>query len=168
MRTPWRPLSTILLVFAAIAAVTTPAQAQDSGDREWNPHKNGHTFSPVSGVPDAFVRSYIRNGIGMSQTYDIDIPLGIVGQDTLFASRGSLVFANLSLEYQQTIKDWIAFRAELTGHRHIGASVLRRVGNHGVRARVADPATGDGSGLHVPQLRREEHELHDDQHQGLR
>jgi hypothetical protein len=121
MRTPWRPLSTILLVFAAIAAVTTPAQAQDSGDREWKaPHKNGHTFSPVRGVPDAFVRSYIRNGIGMSQTYDIDIPLGIVGQDTLFASRGSLVFANLSLEYQQTIKDWIAFRAEFNVNGRLG------------------------------------------------
>lgn len=113
MRTSRRLVGAFLLVLAAIAAADSPAQAQESGDREWKvPHKNGHTFSPISGVPDAFVRSYFRNNLGISTTYDVDIPLGVIDGDTLLVSRGSLLFANLALEYQQTIKDWIAFRAE--------------------------------------------------------
>ncbi len=131
MRTSRRLFSTFLLVLAAVAASSTPVLAQDSGDREWKaPHKNGHTFSPIGAVPDAFVRSYIRNGIGMSQTADVDIPLGIIDGDTLFASRGSLLFANLQIEYQQTIKDWIAFRAKFSvnGRLGTGTSALLSTG----------------------------------------
>jgi hypothetical protein len=121
MRTSRRLLSTFLLVLAAVAASSAPVLAQDSGNSEWKaPHKNGHTFSPINSVPDAFVRSYIRNSLGMSQTADVDIPLGIIGGDTLFASRGALLFANLQVEYQQTIKDWIAFRAKFNVNGRLG------------------------------------------------
>jgi hypothetical protein len=131
MRTSTRLFPTCLLVIAAVAASSSPVVAQDSGDREWKaPHKNGHTFSPTSGVPDAFVRSYIRNNLGISQTADVDIPLGIVDGDTLFASRGGLMFANLGLEYQQTIKDWIAFRVafNVNGRLGTGTSALLSTG----------------------------------------
>jgi hypothetical protein len=127
MRTLRRLVETSLLACATIALTVTAAHGQETDDREWKaPHKNGHTFSVTPGVPDAFVRSYIRNGVGIAQTHDIDIPLGIVGEDTLFASRGSLLFANLGLEYQQTIKDWIAFRAEfkVNGRLGTGTSAL--------------------------------------------
>ena len=131
MRTSRSLFQASLLVLAVVAASSSPIQAQESSDREWKaPHKNGHTFSPVNTVPDAFVRSYIRSSIGMSQTYDVDIPLGIIGEDTLFASRGSLLFANLTLEYQQTIKDWIAFRAAfaVNGRLGTGTSALLTTG----------------------------------------
>jgi hypothetical protein len=121
MRTVPRLLRASFLVLAAGWVVAGPAFAQDSGDRNWKaPRKNGHTFSPVTGVPDAFVRSYINNELGISRTSSVDIPLGIVGEDTLFASRGSLAFANLGLEYQQTIKDWIAFRAKFNVNGRLG------------------------------------------------
>ena len=131
MRTSNRLLPTSLLVLAAVAASSSPVLAQDSGDREWKaPHKNGHTFSPLSSVPDAFVRSYIRTGLGISTTSDVDIPLGIVDGDTLFSSRGGLMFANLALEYSQTIKDWIAFRAQfnVNGRLGTGTSALLTTG----------------------------------------
>lgn len=131
MRTSRRLFRTSVLVLAAFALSSTAVLAQDSGDREWKaPHKNGHTFSPIGGVPDAFVRSYIRNNIGMSQTADVDIPLGIIDGDTLFASRGALLFANLQIEYQQTIKDWIAFRAKfnVNGRLGTGTSALLSTG----------------------------------------
>ena len=131
MRTSNRLLPASLLVLAAVATSSSPVLAQDSGDREWKaPHKNGHTFSTITGVPDAFVRSYIRTGLGMSVTSDVDIPLGIVGGDTLFATRGGLVFANLGLEYQQTIKDWIAFRVKfnVNGRLGTGTSALLTTG----------------------------------------
>lgn len=131
MRTSTRLVQTSLLVLLAIGASTSPGLAQDSGDEEWKaPRKNGHTFSPISSVPDAFVRSFIRTNIGMAQTYDVDIPLGVIDGDTLFASRGSLLFANLAFEYQQTIKDWIAFRAEfkVNGRLGTGTSALLATG----------------------------------------
>ncbi len=121
MRTVRRFLGPSLLVLAAIAVTSSTGRAQDAGARDWKaPRKNGHTFSPVGGVPDAFVRSYIRNNLGMSQTADIDIPLGIIDGDTLFASRGTLLFAKLGVEYQQTIKDWIAFRAKFAVNGRLG------------------------------------------------
>jgi len=121
MRTSRRLFQTCVLVLAASALSSTVVLAQDSGDSDWKaPHKNGHTFSPVNGIPDAYVRSYIRNNLGMSQTSDVDIPLGVIGEDTLFASRGGLLFANLGIEYQQTIKEWIAFRVKLKVNGRLG------------------------------------------------
>jgi len=121
MRTSRRLFQTCVLVLAASALSSTVVLAQDSGDSDWKaPHKNGHTFSPVNGIPDAYVRSYIRNNLGMSQTSDVDIPLGVIGEDTLFASRGALLFANLGIEYQQTIKEWIAFRVKLKVNGRLG------------------------------------------------
>ncbi len=63
-------------------------------------------------------------------TSDVDIPLGIIDGDTLFATRGGLVFANLGLEYQQTIKDWIAFRVKfnVNGRLGTGTSALLTTG----------------------------------------
>ena len=131
MRTSNRLLAASLVALAAIATSSSPVLAQDSGDSEWKaPHKNGHTFSTISTVPDAFVRSFFRTGLGMSTTADVDIPLGIVDGDTLFASRGGLLFANLSVEYSQTIRDWIAFHArfDVTWRIGTGTSALLSTG----------------------------------------
>ena len=130
MRTSNRLSGVALLVLAAVAATGSPAQAQD-GDQEWKvPHKNGHTFSSFSSIPHAFVRSYLQSNLGVSNTFDVDIPLGIIDGDTLFASRGSLLFANLALAYQQTIRDWIAFRAHfrILGRLGTGTSALLSTG----------------------------------------
>lgn len=126
MRGPTRYLARGLAALLGTTVLTSPLPGQQE-DGEWKtPHKNGHTFSPVSGVPDAFVRSYLRNELGIAQTFDVDIPLGIIDGDTLFASRGNLLFANLSLEYQQTIRDWIAVRGNLLviGRLGTGTSAL--------------------------------------------
>ncbi len=131
MRTSTRLLRTSLFAATAILALHSTATAQESGDREWKaPHLNGHTFSPISSVPDAFVRSYFRNNLGVASTFDIDIPIAIIDGDTLLASRGSLLFANLSLEYQQTIREWIAFRAgfKVIGRLGTGTSALLATG----------------------------------------
>jgi hypothetical protein len=119
-----------VIVLGALIVAAVPAFGQESGD-EWKaPHKNGHTFSSLPAVPDAFVRSYFRNDLGIAQTFDIDIPLGVIEGDTLFSSRGSLLFANLAVEYQQTIKDWIAFRAKFNvlGRLGTGTSALLTTG----------------------------------------
>jgi len=101
-----------LPAFVLALVIVTPALGQE-GDAGWKvPHKDGHTFSPTPGIPDAFVRSYIRTNLGVSRTADTEFPLGIVDGDTLFASSGNLVFTNIGLEYQQTIKKWIAFRVQ--------------------------------------------------------
>jgi hypothetical protein len=113
-------------IFAAALLIVTPALGQEN-DTGWKaPHKAGHTFSPVSGIPDAFVRSYVRMALGVSQTAETEFPLGIIDGDTLFASTGNLVFTQIALEYQQTIKEWIAFRAQfgLLGRLGTGTTAL--------------------------------------------
>jgi hypothetical protein len=112
MSIPNRLLRRAALAALATVALVAPAVAQETAG-EWKvPHLKGHTFSPVQGIPDAFVRSYVRSHVGVSKTASVDFPLGIIDGDTLVASAGNLVFADLGIEYQQTIRDWIAFRVK--------------------------------------------------------
>jgi hypothetical protein len=129
MTAPIRFFQSSLLALLSLAVVTGPLAAQD-GSRWKVPHLHGHTFSPVNGVPDAFVRSYLRTNLGVSRTARTDFPVGIINGDTLLASRGNLVFTALGIEYQQTIKDWIAFRAQgkVFGRLGTGTTALLSTG----------------------------------------
>lgn len=125
-----RPVAMVLrpglLAVAAISVGAGSVQAQEAAEQQWKtPRLAGHSLS-TGVVPDPFVRSFLRTQIGIAETHDLDIPLGVVDGDTLFASRGSLLFANLEFEYQQTIRDWIAFRVQfgLLGRLGTGTSAL--------------------------------------------
>ncbi len=112
-----------VLLCAALLMVAPRAYAQDTGEDEWKtPHAGGHTFSPSSAIPDAFVRTYLRNELGMARTYQFEIPLAVVDGDTIRGAQGSLLFAILDLEYQQTIKEWIAVRGQFKVIGRLGTS----------------------------------------------
>ena len=84
MRSPTRFAAASLLALAALLVVTSPALAQDSGDVEWKaPRKNGHTFSSIEGVPDAFVRSFIRTNLGVLREHWSTIGKALEAADQL-------------------------------------------------------------------------------------
>jgi hypothetical protein len=71
---------------------------------------NGHKFVVNSNIGSPFVNTYIQNRVGLGQTLNVDIPeLEIQGVPVQI--KGELLFTFLKLEYQQSIKDWLAFRA---------------------------------------------------------
>ena len=113
-------------VWACFLALLGPAKAW--ADR---PSLNGHTFVSTDLVPDAQVRTFIRNSIGYTMTPEFDYPPLVVGGDTLTVLSGSLAYALLGMEYQNAIRDWIAVHASIGLRTRLGTQAASLV-NEGV------------------------------------
>jgi hypothetical protein len=111
--------STTLATAALAVCIALPARAQE-GPR---PTLGGHQFVSTDLIPDAFVRTYVRNSIGYSQTAEFDYPPVVIRGDTLLALDGSLAYANLGMEYQHAIRDWLAVRVGLGLRTRLGTQV---------------------------------------------
>jgi len=95
------------------------------------PSLGGHTFVSTELVPDAQVRTYIRNNIGYTMTPEFNYPPVVVGGDTLATLDGSLAYAILGMEYQNAIRDWIAVRVAIGMRTRLGTQASSLV-NEGV------------------------------------
>jgi hypothetical protein len=80
-----------------------------------------HKFMPNSVVKDPFIKTYIRNSVGIGQALDLDIPIVVIRDRTVFGLRGDLVFASLDFEYHHAVKDWLAVWGRI--------NILARLGN---------------------------------------
>lgn len=110
---------TAMLVATVLPLCAGPAFAQE-GPR---PSLAGHTFVSTDQVPDAFVRTYVRNSLGYAQAASLDYPPLVVRGDTLLALDGSLAYAILGFEYQHAIRDWIAVRVGVGMRSRLGTQV---------------------------------------------
>jgi len=115
-RSAWSHVVLAALVVTLFCLVAPRTSAQE-GPR---PTLGGHMFVSTDLVPDALVRTYVRNSLGYTMTPEFDYPPVIVGGDTLLALDGSLAYAILGMEYQQRLEDWIALR--------VGFGVRTRLG----------------------------------------
>jgi hypothetical protein len=105
----------------ALAWGALPALAQqDAGPF---PRLGEHRFSPTGIVRDPWVKSYVVSNLGMSQAMDNPTPPIVIDGDTIPGLAGSLLLANLELEYQQKIVDWFAFRIGYSIHARIGTEL---------------------------------------------
>jgi hypothetical protein len=86
------------------------------------PSLNGHTFIPVAFIQGPFTNSYFNSDLGASQSMSLKIPITIDGQ-TYVGETGKLIFIGLGFQYQQKIKDWIAFSGNLYIRSRIGTNV---------------------------------------------
>ncbi len=73
----------------------------------------GHEFVLSSYLPDPFVRTSLRTGLGFGMTPELVVPLVTINDTSYFGLKGSLLFALLDLEYQQKIRDWLALRGSV-------------------------------------------------------
>ena len=118
---------TLAIACTVVLPTIAAASAQDAG----RPTLGGHTFVSTDLVPDAFVRTYVRNSLGYSMTPEFDYPPIVVGGDTLVTLNGSLAYALLGMEYQHAIRDWIAVRAALGLRTRLGTQASSLI-NEGV------------------------------------
>jgi hypothetical protein len=111
----------VLAALAATAPIASPphAAAQDVP----RPELAGHTFVSTDLVPDAFVRTFVRNSLGYAEALEIDYPALVVGGDTLLALNGDLIYAILGFEYQYAVKDWIAARVAIGARTRLGTQL---------------------------------------------
>jgi hypothetical protein len=73
----------------------------------------GHEFVQTSYIRDPFVRTYLRTGLGFGITPELLVPLVTIGDTSLVGMKGNLLYALLDVEYQQTIRDWLAVRGRV-------------------------------------------------------
>ena len=113
---------TILTLLAAavwLLGAAAPVQAQ-TGPR---PTLADHQFVSTDLVPDAFVRTYVRTALGAAIALGIHYPPIVVAGDTLATLNGDLAYARLDAEYQQKLRDWIAFRFAYGLRSRLGTKV---------------------------------------------
>jgi hypothetical protein len=107
----------------ALMVATAPAFGQDGEHGALKrPAIGGHTFLSSDVVPDPFVRTYVKQSLGMAQAVDLAFPLGVIDGDTLVLLTGDLTFAVLDFEYQHAVKDWLAVRGRFNLRSRLGTS----------------------------------------------
>jgi hypothetical protein len=80
----------------------------------------GHKFIINSNIGSPFIETFIENRIGAGQTIDLDIPTIRLSGNEVVQLKGELVFTALQFEYQQKIKDWMAFNATIVVSGRLG------------------------------------------------
>src|SRR4030095_9449993 len=153
-------LMSILLIMIIITAcsVSTAQESvklklKDTSDSKPKGVLDGHTFITNSVVNNPFIKSYLKSALGIGQTIDYTIPaIEINGQEVL-ALKGNLIFATLNFEFQQAIRDWLAFYGEF--------SLINRVGDkpQALIASGINLSTAFRLGWHVRLLRSRKHQL---------
>jgi len=108
-----------LLVVAG--AATAMAQEQIKSSR---PALGGHCFTESVDVPSPFVRTYIRNRLGVGQYVDLPFAIEEIGGEPITGFQGSLVIALLDFEYQYAIKPWLAARGRFVMSGRLGTETM--------------------------------------------
>lgn len=73
------------------------------------PNLNNHYFIPNSKTPSPFIKSHFEMNLGIASSEDFENIILEIDDDKIVGLKGSLIFADLNFDYQQKIKDWIAF-----------------------------------------------------------
>jgi hypothetical protein len=127
-RTNGQPRVTILragsvaLLIITLLLFNAPLLAQ-TADQIRIPRLAGHTFVPNRFAPDPFVKTYVRNSLGLGKVPDLVTPIIVIEGETVVGLQGDLLNAILEFEYQQAIQDWIAFRAQVRVVGRLGTGV---------------------------------------------
>ena len=96
------------------------------------PRLDGHRFTPNTLTDDPFIKTYIRNSLGIGQAVDLFVPVFKFGDppERVIGLKGDLLKAILEFEYQQAVKDWVALRVKVKvmGRLGTGAESLLATG----------------------------------------
>lgn len=74
---------------------------------------NGHRFIINNQIGSPFIQTYIQMLIGASQTVNLNVPVITINSEKVAEIQGEIVYTIIDLEYQQAIRDWMAFRAKV-------------------------------------------------------
>ncbi len=113
------PIATALfLILSVILSPAIRAQEQSMANLDSTLAQrvgvlSGHAFIPSAFIQDPFIRTYLKSDLGFGSTINRVAPLVVVQGDTLGGSKGDFMFALFSVEYQQTIRPWLAIRGRL-------------------------------------------------------
>jgi hypothetical protein len=113
-------LSGTALVLAGFVALSLMVPVAGSAEESRIPTLNGHQFTTNNLTGDPFVRTYIRNSLGLGKALDLFVPVVELGNNEIYGLKGDLINAILEFEFQQAVKDWIAFRTQVRVFGRLG------------------------------------------------
>jgi len=87
------------------------------------PKLNNHYFIPNSFTPSPFIKSHFGMNLGIAGSDDFENIILEIDGEKIIGLKGSLIFADLRFEYQQKVKDWIAFYLSVGGTARIGTDL---------------------------------------------
>lgn len=73
------------------------------------PRLGDHYFVPVSAFPAPFTNSHFGLNLGLAQSRDFENVILEIDGEPIIGLKGSLLFADLNFDYQQRVKEWMAF-----------------------------------------------------------
>jgi hypothetical protein len=114
----------VALVVALSVPVSALAQSGEEGPDRKRPLLGEHRFITNELTRDPFPRTYIRQTLGIGQALDVEfLPSFQIGEDTIDAISGDLLFAVLDFEYQHRVKDWLGVWAKVSMVGRLGTDV---------------------------------------------
>jgi len=115
----------IFVIPLLVVLILTPSAGRAEEDLRI-PHLSGHQFTVNTLTGDPFVKTYIRNTLGIGQSINLFVPIIEIDGGQVLGLKGDLLKAILEFEYQQAVKDWVAFRVQVrvTGRLGTGAQSL--------------------------------------------
>ncbi len=117
----------LVAVLGLVVLTSTPSAGRAEEELRI-PHLSGHQFTTNTLTGDPFVKTYIRNTLGIGKSLDLFVPIIEIGDppERVLGLKGDLLKAILEFEYQQAVKDWVAFRVQvrITGRLGTGAQSL--------------------------------------------
>jgi hypothetical protein len=120
-----------LVILAALAVVTVPAEGQSSHDQGRT--LNGYAFVPSLVARSPFPVTSIGSHTGGAVAFDVRTPFIDFDGDTLGTLSGDVASVVLAFDYQQRFGEWFAARVEI--------SALARAGTNDQSA-LAEGVTG--------------------------
>ena len=109
--------SFIYSFLSVVICISAFAQGEEQNNI---PNLNNHYFVPNSNTPAPFIKSQFGMNIGIASSNDFENVILEIDGEKILALQGSLIFADLNFDYQQKIKDWIAF--------YLNVGVTARIG----------------------------------------
>ena len=96
---------------------------------------NGHRFITNSFIKSPFINTYLETRLGAGKTSLLELPLIVINGEPLYTLKGDLAFTYLGFEYQQAVKDWIAFSGKIDVVGRLGTDAQALLSD-GVNLRV--------------------------------
>lgn len=87
------------------------------------PHLNNHYFIPNMDIPSPFIKSHFEMNLGIANSNEFENVILEIDGEKIFGLKGTLLFADLNFDYQQKIKDWIAFNVNVRLTARIGTEL---------------------------------------------
>ncbi len=111
-----------VLMFILVGSITQYGYAQESENNI--PELNDHVFVYSSNLKYPFTNTNFTTNLGFGSASNLNYEINDIDGQPIAGINGNLIFANLSFEYQQRIRDWIALYLEGGLTARLGSDVF--------------------------------------------